>query len=351
MKGKYLFIAAGVALTMSLGSCGSINWDKVGTTAANMFKPKTSSSKSKAATEKKSEEKKAAVKKSAEKKVSEKKAKEKKINEKKKQPKGSGKDVSQEVVLPRDRELISAHKEVRTYTPEEIRQGVVKGDWAIEQVNGRDAVGEEVPFIKFSPSEKRFYGNNGCNSITGAYTYNPADSTLRFDNIASTMRLCSKEGITDYEINAALSTVTKYTWTEKNGDYYLHLFDSGMREVMLLMHQNFDFLNGTWNVTMIDNTEIDNPDVQLVIDVDEGKVHGNTGCNILNGALETDMDAANSISFSSIITTRMACPPGDTTETEFIVALEEASTAKPVSPTEVLLFDSMGNQVLKLTRQ
>lgn len=36
---------------------------------------------------------------------------------------------------------------------------------------------------------------------------------------------------------------------------------------------------------------------RLVIDVPEGKVHGNTGCNILNGSLETDMEAANSISF------------------------------------------------------
>ena len=117
------------------------------------------------------------------------------------------------------------------------------------------------------------------------------------------------------------------------------------------MHQNFDFLNGAWGVAMIGKRETDNPDVQLVIDVDENKIHGNTGCNILNGAMETDMDAANSISFNSIVTTRMACPPDDNTETEFIVALEEASRAKPVSATEVLLFDSMGNQVLKLVRQ
>lgn len=260
-----------------------------------------------------------------------------------------GKDVSREAVLPHDREHIAAKKEVRTYTPEEIAQGVVKGDWAIETVNGKPAVGESVPFLKFSPSEKMVYGNNGCNALNGKYTYNPKDSTLSFSDISTTMMLCSQTGITDYEINAALNSTKYYTWTEKDSDYYLHLLDAGHHEVMTLMHQNFDFLNGSWKVAKINNRKVDNPDVQLVIDVDEGKIHGNTGCNILNGAMEVDMDAANSISFSSIGTTRMACPP-DSYQTELIVALEEASSAKPVSATEVLLFDSQGNQVLHLIR-
>lgn len=262
----------------------------------------------------------------------------------------SGKDISQEAVLPHDREHIAAKKEVRTYTPEEIAKGVVKGDWAIETVNGKPAIGEKTPFLKFSPQEKMVYGNNGCNALNGKYAYNPKDSTISFSDIATTMMLCSMEGITDYEINAALNATKYYTWNEKNSDYYLHFLDAGHREVMTLMHQNFDFLNGSWQVSMINSRKVTNPDVQLVIDVDELKIHGNTGCNILNGAMEIDMDAANSISFSSIVTTRMACPPEESYQTEFIVALEEASTAKPVSATEVLLFDSQGNQVLKLTR-
>lgn len=332
-------MAAGVAIMMSLGSCNVV--EKVSSSTSSLFKSKTSSNKN--------EQSKTETKKDS--KRDNKKDVKKDNSKKESSSKGSGKDVSQDVVLPHDRERISDHKELRTYTSEEIAKGVVKGDWAIEQVNGRNAVGEKAPFLKFSPSEKRFYGNNGCNSITGTYTYNPADSTLRFENLAATMMLCSKEGITDYEINAALDATRRYTWTEKDGDYYLHLLDDANREVMTLMHQNFDFLNGAWGVAMIGKREIDNPDVQLVIDVDENKIHGNTGCNILNGAMETDMDAANSISFNSIVTTRMACPPDDNTETEFIVALEEASRAKPVSATEVLLFDSMGNQVLKLVRQ
>lgn len=260
------------------------------------------------------------------------------------------KDVSQEAVLPHDRQHIAVRKELKTYTPEELGKGVVKGDWAIETVNGKNAVGEKAPFLKFVPSEKRVYGNNGCNVLNGSYEYNSADSTIRFSKMASTMMMCAKEGITDYEINIALEAVRYYTWKIKDSDYYLYLLDAGKHEVMSLMHQNFDFLNGSWTVTAINDKKINNPDVQLVIDVPEGKVHGNTGCNILNGAFETDMDAANSISFSALATTRMACPP-ENNETEFLVALEEASTAKPISPTGVILLDSQGKQVLRLTRQ
>lgn len=167
--------------------------------------------------------------------------------------------------------------------------------------------------------------------------------------MASTMMMCAKEGITDYEINQALGATRFYTWEIKGSDYYLYFLDSTKRQVMSLMHQNFDFLNGSWNVTRINDTKVNNPDVQLVIDVPEGKVHGNTGCNILNGSLETDMEAANSISFSAIATTRMACPAPNY-ETELLVALEEASTAKPISPNEVILLNSQGKQVLLLTR-
>ena len=89
---------------------------------------------------------------------------------------------------------------------------------------------------------------------------------------------------------------------------------------MELMHQNFQFLNGTWLVKEIDGQPVNVPDMKLVIDVDEGRLHGNTGCNIINGTLETDMDAANSISFQKIGMTRMMCPDAQY-ETQLVVAL------------------------------
>lgn len=259
-----------------------------------------------------------------------------------------GEEVKKEAVLPTDREVI-VQPVSAVYTSAELAKGIVKGDWAIESVKGKKAVGETTPFLKFVPDEKRVYGNNGCNVINATYTYNPADSTLSFSNFLSTMMACGMEGITDSEINEALGESQYYSWRLNEDDYYLTLYNGNHQAVMELMHQNFQFLNGTWLVKEIGGESIHVPDMKLVIDVNEGKIHGNTGCNIINGTLETDMDAANSISFQSIGMTMMACPDANY-ETQFVMALEEAMRAKPLKESRVALLDSQDKVVLLLER-
>lgn len=259
-----------------------------------------------------------------------------------------GKDVKKEAVLPTDREKI-VQPVSSVYTSEDLANGIIKGDWAIEKVNGKTAVGETAPFLKFEPSEKRVYGNNGCNVINASYQYNPADSTLTFSNLVSTMMACGMTGITDIEINAALDAARYYTWSLNGDDYLITLLDADRQPVIEMMHQNFQFLNGTWLVKEIAGEVVNVPDMKLVIDVDEGKIHGNTGCNVLNGSLETDMDAANSISFQQLGVTRKACPDMNY-ETQLLVALEDASKAKPLQEGRVELLNSLGKVVLVMER-
>ena len=61
----------------------------------------------------------------------------------------------------------------------------------------------------------------------------------------------------------------------------------------------------------------------LEIYVEDERVHGNTGCNTLNGNLKID---GNRISFFEIITTEMACP-GDL-EQKFLSALQKVNNYK-----------------------
>lgn len=89
--------------------------------------------------------------------------------------------------------------------------------------------------------------------------------------------------------------------------------------------------------------------MKLALDVDEKKMHGNTGCNIINGVLDTDMDTANSISFSGIAMTRMACPDSGW-ETRMVVALEEAITAKKINDDTIEFIGSNGKQVMLLKK-
>lgn len=260
------------------------------------------------------------------------------------------------IPVSNQRESLHPQKKSSVYTPEELAKGIVKGDWAIETVNGKTAIGETAPYLKFDPETKKVYGSNGCNYLNADYYYNPADSTLSFSNEVTTMKACGTPGITDYEINAALSQVRKYDWEMRGSEYFLRFFSDAGNELMSLMHQNFQFLNGTWIVESLNNKPINTPgdmkcpDMKIVIDIDEGKVHGNTGCNILNGHILSDMELPNCISFEQLITTRMACPPDMNYESDLLVALEEVYTARPTTKDKVDLIDSHGQVVLTLAR-
>lgn len=261
----------------------------------------------------------------------------------------SSSTVKKEVVLPQDREAIEVPVDPKTYSPEEFAKGVIKGDWAIEDVFDQPAIGEKAPFIKFVQEDGKIYGNNGCNTINGNYEYNPADSTLTFENIAVTLMLCNKDGLTDFLINKALNETRRYTLVDTEEGYDMNLFNEGGQQIMRLTHQNLDFLNGTWKIIAIDNKEVDIDDMKLVFDIDEHKFHGNTGCNVVNGRLETDMEQPNTFSFESIGVTMMWCPTMEY-QTAMLVALEEACRAKPINKKQVQLLNEAGNPVITLQR-
>lgn len=270
------------------------------------------------------------------------------IFQKNKSPEVAEIEVKKDSVLPNDREnIVPAVSAV--YTSADLAKGVVKGDWAIEKVNGKNVVGEKAPYLKFVPSEGKVYGNNGCNVINADYSYNPEDSTISFDYLTTTMRLCHKEGLTDMEINQAMGQVKFYSWELNGDDYYMTLYNQEKEPVIELMHQNFQFLNGTWIVKEISGEKVNVPKMKLVIDVEEGKIHGNTGCNVLNGSLEINMESANSISFQAISKTLMLCPD-ENYETQLLVALEEAVKAKQLKGNRAELLDSQDKPVLLMER-
>jgi heat shock protein HslJ len=61
----------------------------------------------------------------------------------------------------------------------------------------------------------------------------------------------------------------------------------------------------------------------IEIYVEEKRVHGNAGCNTINGKIEVD---ESNITFSEIMTTQMACP-GDL-EQKFLAALQSINSYK-----------------------
>lgn len=258
-------------------------------------------------------------------------------------------EVKTEQPVPTDRETVKIGTASKSYVSKDLAKGTIEGDWAIDEVAGKKAKGESAPFLKFRPDEKAVYGNNGCNVVNGSYSYSPADSTLQFSGLITTMKACATAGLTDFEINTALGATRYYSWEENESLHRLHFYDASRREVMVLTHQNFQFLNGPWVVTRLNGQETGDTDMKLVFDIDEMKIHGNTGCNILNGSLETNLETANTISFQQIATTRMACPD-PSKETALLVALEEAMYVKPVGKDKVQFLDSREKVIMELDR-
>lgn len=71
-------------------------------------------------------------------------------------------------------------------------------------------------FIEFSPSEKRFAGNGGCNQISGNYTLEKK-SQIRFGEVISTKMSCSDIAFE----NTFLSTLSKVDHFKVDGNTLL----------------------------------------------------------------------------------------------------------------------------------
>lgn len=224
---------------------------------------------------------------------------------------------------------------------------LLNGEWTVYNLRGDKVTGEERPYITIALSEGRFYGNNGCNILNGNVVTTGNDG-ISFTDILSTRRLC-RDAPFEYLINTTLNDVRFYTIKQYGHEYYLDLQNDRHQVIMVLRQHNMDFLNGAWRVTRINNEPNRNEGVEMVIDIPELHIHGNTGCNIVNGNLFIDPDKPNSIQFSDLATTRMMCPDM-ATETAFLVALEEVEAAYADGNNAVKMYDSHGREVLRLQR-
>jgi len=237
-------------------------------------------------------------------------------------------------------------------TPESGSSDISKaiaGEWVVTAVGTKVITTEDdLPYFTFVPADGKFYGNNGCNTVNGSYKLTPA-GMISFSNVLSTMRYCPDVSY-DSDINAVFNDKNTVATTFKTvgNEAYLTLSANG-RQLMTLRRSNMDFLNGQWRVSDINGTAIDDEEANIFFDIYEKKVHGNTGCNFFNGAIMFDPAVANSISFSGMGVTRMACPKGDQ-ERNMLVALEEASTVVRGGKDTVILLNSSGKGVITLKR-
>lgn len=91
--------------------------------------------------------------------------------------------------------------------------GDLTGEWIIREVNGKEIKAksaDETPYLGFSTTDNRIYGNTGCNLLTGSFKANPKSANkLDLSKVGSTRMMCA-DMQTEQTILSALDKVTNY---------------------------------------------------------------------------------------------------------------------------------------------
>lgn len=224
----------------------------------------------------------------------------------------------------------------------------IAGEWTIQYVNGQKITGDERPYINFESSTGRFYGSNGCNILNGDFKLEDGNRIL-FENVISSMKMCDNAPW-ETLINGAVNQAVSFKLEEKGNEASLSLFGAQAQSPLLVLERhNLDFLNGAWGVVSINGHKVQSQEMKFVIDIPEQKIHGNAGCNILNGSILVDPDTESSIQFYELATTRMTCPDIQE-ETALLLALEEANSARRLQNGTVALLSKAGKEIVVIKR-
>ncbi|MCM1356208.1 MAG: META domain-containing protein [Staphylococcus sp.] len=236
---------------------------------------------------------------------------------------------------------------------DEAQTAPLLGSWAVTNINGKNVVvnGENHPQITFEaiPDAKTailVIAFNGCNYLNGSWIVkgNKLEPNGEF---LSSLKACADA---PYEnmMNSALNQVATYSIVDDNT---VTLNSAAGTALMTLRKRNLSFLNGAWQVTTIQGTPVPaNTAIKIVIDIDECKIHGNAGCNVLNGSIVVNLDKGDGIEFKDLATTRMTCP-AIATEQSFLLALEQVDTCiQGASTDQAVMKNSQGQPILTLIR-
>lgn len=230
------------------------------------------------------------------------------------------------------------------------------GQWAVVNVNGTQVTAPEddYPYITFEEGEAggnnvNLIAYNGCNYANGSFAVN-GNTLTRTGEIAVTMKFCADAKF-EIPITTALNSIASYQIDNVNNEYLMTLKDAAGNALMTLRKQNLAFLEGSWRVKELNGAKVDGEHApELVIDLVNGKIHGNAGCNVVNGNIVEDFGRAGGLSFANLFTTMMACPYLDT-ERAFLVALEQVTSCTPDNGYNTAIFkDAQGTPIIVMER-
>ncbi len=187
--------------------------------------------------------------------------------------------------------------------------------WQLESI-GETPVADGSVVTMTLGSDRGVMGSGGCNSYSGSHMVN--GSALTFGEVISTKMACADEaaGAQETAFFEALQTATRYELTDDG----LTVWYGDEQELHFVVS-----LTGTqWLLEAIDGTPVV-AESAVTLEFGEGNaVSGTGGCNGYSGTYTLDGD---SLTFSPLVSTMMACADDTITQQEaaFLQALQTAT--------------------------
>lgn len=231
------------------------------------------------------------------------------------------------------------------------------GEWNIIEINGTAVVpapDQPFPFIGFSMADGRVYGNSGCNRLMGSIDLNVKPGEIDLGQLGSTRMMCPDMTL-ERNVLSALSQVKKY---RKLSDGNMALCGSSKRPILVLQRKEADtlvepsVLDGRWSVELVGGIPVPK-DIEkqpfLEFNTLEKRLHGNAGCNIINGSFELENGENSKLTFGQVISTMMACPDM-TLESQILQAINSVKSFGVTDEGNIELYNESGTPVLLLKK-
>ena len=235
-----------------------------------------------------------------------------------------------------------------------LQTSALEGEWNIITVNGQKAEAEKDPYIGMNLQEKRLYGCAGCNRIMGSLQVDEDKAgQLSFGQVGATRMLCN-DMTTEHAVLAALDKVAGYEGSEKE----LTLTDGDGNALLTLAKRpaaTLASLQGKWDITAVYGQAVADIEATdqapfLEFNAEEKKLHGNAGCNIVNGGFTHEEGQPTSLKFGQLISTMMA-GPGMQVERQVLDALNKVNGFVVKDEHNAALLDANGEEALTLKKQ
>ena len=222
------------------------------------------------------------------------------------------------------------------------------GEWDIVMLNKKKKVytmDRAYLYLDFAGGNK-VYGCNGCNTING--TFQLSGNNIKFNDFISTGESC-RNVTNEKSIMHALADTRRFTLESQYNAQYLNLMNSKGNVVLVLKRHNLDAMNGPWLVKEINSENVSDLNMRLVVDAVMQTIHGNSGCNIINGIITLDPTKDMAIQFEDLVSDEHDCEEIEY-ETALLLALESTVSCKRINQHEMALLDNKGNIVIVLQR-